>query len=58
MRRAIRNFVNDESGLELVEWALVSGLVVAVGAAVFTAIGLDLGILFGYVQLATGAAAS
>ena len=38
---AIRNFLLDESGLETVEWAIVGGVVVAVGAAVFITIGQD-----------------
>jgi len=37
----IKRFVRDESGLETVEWAIVGGLVVAVGAIVFTLIGGD-----------------
>jgi Flp pilus assembly pilin Flp len=39
MTRSILKFVADESGLETVEWAIVGGLVVAIGAAVFTQIG-------------------
>lgn len=41
MLNAIKRFVRDESGLETVEWAIVGGLVVAVGAAIFTLIGGD-----------------
>ena len=41
MLNAIKCFVRDESGLETVEWAIVGGLVVAVGAIVFTLIGTD-----------------
>jgi len=41
MLNAIKRFVRDESGLETVEWAIVGGLVVAVGAIVFTLIGQD-----------------
>jgi Flp pilus assembly pilin Flp len=41
MLNAIKRFVRDESGLETVEWAIVGGLVVAVGAIVFTLIGGD-----------------
>ena len=39
MLTAVKRFVLDESGLETVEWAIVGGLVVAIGAAVFTTIG-------------------
>ena len=41
MVNAIKRFVRDESGLETVEWAIVGGLVVAVGAIIFTFIGTD-----------------
>ena len=41
MVNSIKRFVRDESGLETVEWAIVGGLVVAVGAIVFTLIGTD-----------------
>jgi pilus assembly protein Flp/PilA len=41
MMNAIQRFVRDENGLETVEWAIVGGLVVAVGAIVFTLIGGD-----------------
>ena len=41
MLNAMKRFVRDESGLETVEWAIVGGLVVAVGAIVFTLIGQD-----------------
>ena len=37
----IKKFLADESGLETVEWAIVGGVVVAVGAAVFLTIGQD-----------------
>lgn len=35
----IKRFVREEEGTEVVEWALVAGLIVAVGAAVFSGIG-------------------
>ena len=41
MLQAIKRFVREDSGLETVEWAIVGGLVVAVGAIVFTLIGTD-----------------
>ncbi|MBW2715216.1 MAG: hypothetical protein JRD03_04030 [Deltaproteobacteria bacterium] len=39
MLNQIKKFMVDESGLETVEWAIVGGLIVAVGAAFFVAIG-------------------
>ena len=41
MVNAIKRFVCDESGLETVEWAIVGGVIVAVGAALFITIGQD-----------------
>jgi Flp pilus assembly pilin Flp len=41
MLNQIKKFMLDESGLETVEWAIVGGVVVAVGAALFLLIGTD-----------------
>ena len=41
MLNQIKKFMLDESGLETVEWAIVGGLIVAVGAALFVTIGGD-----------------
>lgn len=38
---SIKRFILDESGLETVEWAIVGGVIVAVGAALFITIGQD-----------------
>lgn len=35
----VERFLREEEGTEVVEWALVGGLIVAVGAAVFSGIG-------------------
>jgi len=35
----VQRFLKDEEGTEVVEWALVAGLIVAVGGAIFTEIG-------------------
>lgn len=35
----VQRFLREEEGTEVVEWALVGGLVVAVGAVIFTEIG-------------------
>lgn len=37
----LKKFMLDESGLETVEWAIVGGVIVAVGAALFLTIGAD-----------------
>ena len=39
MLNTLKTFVKDESGLETVEWAIVGGLVVAIGAGIFLTIG-------------------
>ncbi len=41
MLNQIKKFMLDDSGLETVEWAIVGGIVVAVGAAIFVTIGGD-----------------
>jgi len=41
MLSSIKRFMLDESGLETVEWAIVGGVIVAVGAALFITIGQD-----------------
>ena len=38
----IKRFVLDESALESVEWAIVGGIVVAVGAAIYVSIAADI----------------
>lgn len=35
----LKRFVREEEGTEVVEWALVAGLIIAVGAGIFAAIG-------------------
>jgi len=58
MLNAIKRFVRDESGLETVEWAIVGGLVVAVGAIIFTLIGGDVKTSLGNLQTVTAKAAT
>jgi len=41
MLNQIKKFMLDDSGLETVEWAIVGGVIVAVGAALFLTIGAD-----------------
>ena len=58
MLNAIKRFARDESGLETVEWAIVGGLVVAVGALIFFAIGGDVQTSLTNLQTVTAQAAS
>ncbi len=58
MLSSIKRFVRDESGLETVEWAIVGGLVVAVGAIIFTLIGGDVQTSLGNLQTVTADAAT
>jgi pilus assembly protein Flp/PilA len=39
MRNAVRRFMRDEAGLEMVEWAVVGTAIVITAAAVFTPLG-------------------
>ena len=57
MLNAIKRFVREESGLETVEWAIVGGLVVAVGAIIFTLIGSDVQTSLSNMQTITANAA-
>ncbi len=54
MLNLIKNFMLDESGLETVEWAIVGGIVVAVGALIFVTIGADVGRGLGSLGAVTG----
>ena len=58
MLNAIKRFVREDSGLETVEWAIVGGLVVAVGAIVFTLIGGDVKTSLSNMQTITAQAAT
>ena len=51
MLNQIKKFMLDDSGLETVEWAIVGGVIVAVGAALFLTIGAD--VLVGVTALDT-----
>ena len=55
MLNQIWKFMLDESGLETVEWAIVGGVIVAVGAALFITIGAD--VLRGITALDTATSA-
>jgi Flp pilus assembly pilin Flp len=39
MLNQIKKFMQDDSGLETVEWAVVGGIIVALTAVAFTAVG-------------------
>ena len=54
MLNMIKQFVQDESGLETVEWAIVGGIIVAVGAAIFVTIGTDVTNGLNSLQATTG----
>ena len=56
MLNQIKNFMLDESGLETVEWAIVGGIVVAVGALIFVGIGTDVGLALSKLKAITLAA--
>ncbi len=39
LNHELTRFLREEEGTEVVEWALVAGLIVAVGATIFATIG-------------------
>lgn len=53
----VQRFLREEEGTEVVEWALVGGLIVAVGAAVFTAMGTRAKTLLNNILVAMGGTA-
>ena len=48
------NFLNDESGTETVEWAIVAGLLIVAAAAVWSQIGERVATLMGELLTALG----
>ncbi|MBS9405249.1 hypothetical protein KG088_16660 [Halomonas sp. TRM85114] len=52
LMQGIERFVREEEGTEVVEWALVGGLIVAVGATIFVAIGGEVSEKLGLLQTA------
>ena len=46
----MKRFLREEEGTEVVEWALVAGLIVAVGAGLFLAIGGHVGTIFEFLE--------
>ena len=55
---ALKRLVRDEEGTEVVEWALVAGLIVVLAAGTFALIGDDVNTVFQGIQAQTGAAAA
>ncbi len=54
-KRVLRRFVKNEAGLETVEYAIITGLIVAATIAVIAAIGAWVLATFTTVQTAIGA---
>ncbi|MCE9680770.1 Flp family type IVb pilin [Halomonas alkalisoli] len=50
LMQGIERFWKEEEGTEVVEWALVCGLIVAVGATIFIAIGGEVKTILGYLE--------
>jgi Flp pilus assembly pilin Flp len=50
----MKRFILDESGLETIEWAIVGGLIAAVGGLIFITIGQDVARGVGSLQGVTG----
>ncbi|MDR5899526.1 hypothetical protein QC823_11080 [Halomonas vilamensis] len=58
LMQGIERFWKEEEGTEVVEWALVGGLIVAVGAALFITIGDNVATALGFLAEQTDAAAT
>ena len=51
MLKVIKNFVRDEDGLEMVEWAIVAALITTAAAAALTTLGGSVATKFGDMDL-------
>jgi pilus assembly protein Flp/PilA len=58
MKNAIRKFIRDQEGTELVEWGLIAGLIIVVAAGIFVGIGTDLTTIFSALATNVGSAAT
>ena len=58
MRNLIVRFVKEEDGMEMVEWALVAGLVVIGAVAAWQQIGANISTVMTNLQTRTGEAAA
>ncbi|MGR4068941.1 Flp family type IVb pilin [Billgrantia sp. C5P2] len=56
LMQGIERFWREEQGTEVVEWALVGGLIVAAGAGIYLVIGERVAELMEELRLAIGAA--
>ncbi|UYG06399.1 Flp family type IVb pilin [Halomonas sp. M4R1S46] len=54
LMQGIERFWKEEEGTEVVEWALVGGLIVAVGAGIFVLIGEKVAIYLGNLNTSLG----
>ena len=48
--KALMNFVNDDRGVDLIEYALLAGLIGVVAVTAITAIGAKVGVIYGAIQ--------
>jgi pilus assembly protein Flp/PilA len=55
MSNMIRNFINDESGADLIEYALLAGLIALAAVATLTTVGTNISGL--YTKISTKVAA-
>jgi pilus assembly protein Flp/PilA len=54
----LKNFINDEEGQDLVEYALLLGFVAMAAAGILVTIGTDITSIFSKAKAQTGAAAA
>ena len=43
MRNALKHFIGNEDGLEMVEWAIVAAVITAAAGAAMATVGTDVG---------------
>lgn len=55
---SIKNFINDESGVTAIEYALIAALIAVVASAAMTTVGTDVARLFTKVFTTTSAVKS
>lgn len=58
IRDELTRLVREDEGTEVVEWALVAGLIVVLAAATFAAIGGNVDTVFKAIETKTGEAAA
>jgi Flp pilus assembly pilin Flp len=54
MKKHLAQFIRNDEGQDLIEYALLGGIIVAAGTAIITALGARLNVLFTNLRVAIG----